>query len=341
MAAWRRAHGSDARIEPVADDALVHSLDDGREYGRLLAAGQLTAVPVADVEILTRAQDRTRHVISRDQFVEYRRQHPWIEASPGRFHCWRVERGQVGITGSGITPRSAQEVSRAVEYKELRQHRLDPRNPRYNAILESRWQCRNKLCPESAHWQGHLLVLPMVTGNGEPRCPTCGGPLAELGPRERLAEIVVEDHASGQEIMRFPLELNSPVIVGRGMSLKGVNLQVYGASAFASAVEMVSRRHLLLRVEEPRAGTQRRLAVTDLGSSNGTRVRRAVQAGFSKAKPLPANTETHLMEGDQLVLGDAITLRLSGRKYLSGGYPRPSFTPRPTARGGGATATMT
>jgi hypothetical protein len=319
----------------VADDALVHSLDDGREYGRLLAAGQLTVAPVADVEILARARDKARHVISRDQFVEYRRQHPWIEASAGRFHCWRVERGQVGITESGITPRSAQEVSRAVEYKELRQHRLDPRNPRYNSILESRWQCRNKLCPESAHWQGHLLVLPMVTGNGEPRCPTCGGPLADRGPRERLSEVVVEDLASGTEIMRFPLELSSPVIVGRGMSLKGVNLQVYGDSAFRSAVERVSRRHLLLRAEEPRAGTHRRLVATDLGSSNGTRVRRAARAGFSKAKAMPAGTETLVMECDQLVLGDAITVRLSGKKYLTGSFPVPSFTPRPAA--GGAT----
>lgn len=333
MAAWRRAHGGGARIDLVADDALVHSLDEGREYGRLLAARQLTVAPVADVEILARARDRARHVISRDHFVEYRRQHPWIEASPGRFHCWRVERGQVGITESGITPRSAQDVSRAVEFKELRQHRLDPRNPRYNAILGSRWQCRDKLCPESAHWQGHLLVLPMVTSGGEPRCPTCGGPLASLGARERLSEIVVEDSASGQEIMRFPLELGSPVIVGRGMSLKGVNLQVYGDPAFRSAVERVSRRHLMLRAEEPRAGTQRRLVATDLGSSNGTRVRRAAGTGLSKAKAIPANTETLVMEGDQLVLGDAITVRLSGKKYLTGGFPRPSFTPRPAADG--------
>jgi len=38
---------------------------------------------------------------------------------------------------------------------------------------------------------GTWLVLPVVTSNGEPRCPTCAGPLGDRGPRERLSEIVV------------------------------------------------------------------------------------------------------------------------------------------------------
>jgi hypothetical protein len=61
-------------------------------------------------------------------------------------------------------------------------------------------------------------VWPLVADDGQARCPTCDGPLTDLGPRGRLHEIVVEER-SGTEIMRFPLEAGSPVIVGRGRSL--------------------------------------------------------------------------------------------------------------------------
>src|SRR5690348_2180513 len=78
MQAWRRQHGRDARFHLVADDSLVHSLDDLREHGRLQTSGRLTVVPVADVEILSLARDHDVHIITRDHFVDHRCEHPWI-----------------------------------------------------------------------------------------------------------------------------------------------------------------------------------------------------------------------------------------------------------------------
>jgi FHA domain len=332
MAAWRRVHGDRVRFELVADDALVHDLvGDTREYGRMLKAGTLAVEPVADVRILAVAQERQLHVLTRDHYVDHRRAHPWIESAAERFHRWRAAGKTIEFMPLGIASRSAQDVSRAVEIKDLKRHRLDPNNPRYRGVLQASWQCTNSLCPEAAHWQGHLLVWPMMTSKGEPRCPTCDGPLLELGPRGRLHEMVVEDYAAGEEIMRFPLEVDVPVTVGRGMHLKGVNLEVYGGR-FRLDVGKVSRKHALLRVEEPRPDV-RRLVVTDLGSSNGTRVEQPVPGGtgkqaFGKPRRVQPGKQAIVMAGERLVLGDAIMMRLSGKKYVMGATgPLPEILP--------------
>jgi hypothetical protein len=331
MAAWQREHGSNVKLVLVADDSLVHQLDDTREYGQLLKAGKLITRPTADATILALANDQNLHVITRDHYLDSRREHPWIETSPYRFHQWQVQGRTLRIVPLGITASEPHEIERAIETKTLQRSRLDPRNPRYRSILETRWQCRNTLCPEAAHWQGHLLVLPLVTSNGHALCPTCDEPLADLGRRPRVHEIVVEDRMSGAEIMRFPLEADTPVVVGRGLSLKGVNLQVYGlATELVPAVQKTSRRHLILRVEEP-GSDKRRMVVTDLGSSNGTTVERPAKAGLGKPTTLEPGRETYVTEGGRVTLGGTVTLRLSGRRYLISGTPSLLIEPPPSA----------
>ena len=322
--AWRQAHGGDARIELVADNSLAYVLDDARELKRLRAAGEIATRPVADEEILSLARDHERHVLTRDHYVDHRRDHPWIADAAGRFHRWQSDGETVTIVPLGIKKLTLQDVSAAIEGKQLKRHRLDPYNRRHRAVLQARWQCQNTLCPESAHWQGQLLVWPLVTDYGQARCPTCDEALTELGPRERLHEIVVEER-SGAEIMRFPLEAGSPVIVGRGLTIKGVNLNAYGlATSAREAVEAVSRRHLTLQVEEPAPGRRRMLH---------HRAVPAVQVGHDH--PPGAGQPTiarpgqglHVMAKDLIVLGDAVTLRLSGKQYMATG--RPPAVPSP------------
>jgi uncharacterized protein with PIN domain len=340
MTAWRAQYGPASRFQLVADDSLVHDLDEARDYGRLLGDGTIVVKPVADTEVLDLAERHGLHVLTRDHYLDHRRRYPWIEGSPDRFHRWKLEHETVRIVALGITSRPPQDLSRAVEIKDLRQLRLDPHNPRYRTIIETRWRCVNTHCPENAHWQAQLLVLPKVTARGEPRCPTCGGRLDDLGRRERLHEIVVEQR-SGAEIMRFPAESGSPLVVGRGLSLKGVNLQVDGLSLAAeaiAAIERVSRRHLTLTVQEP-APDRRRMVVTDLDSRNGTTVEHPPGAG--KPTVVRPGESAYAMEKDWIVLGDAVTLRLSGKKYLtSGSHPVPVAARRPE-RGGFGSATTT
>lgn len=314
LAAWRELHGSRTRFTLVADESLVRVLDNVAEYRKLRNNGEIATHPVADSLILKLARDRGLHVITRDHYVDHRAQHPWIENSPEKFHCWSTVNGHVQIEPLGIAPRSPQTVSGAVEVKDLKRSRLNSRNPQHRRILGTRWKCANTLCIEAAQWQDQLLVWPVVTARGMVICPSCNLPLLELGPRDSLYEVVVEHRRSHQEIMRFPLEVNNPVIVGRGSALKGIGLSTHQAS-FRAAVMQVSRQHLLMRIEE--ASENRRMVVIDLDSRNGTMVERWAGTTFHRPRPLSPNREAVLGSKDRLSLGDAINLRLSGKRYVT------------------------
>jgi hypothetical protein len=317
LAAWRELHGMHTRFTLVADESLARALDDVTEYRRLCRNRELSTRPVADSLILNLARDRGLHVITRDHYVDYRGRHPWIENSPEKFHCWSTADGRVQIEPLDIVPRSAQTVSEAVEAKHLKRTRLDSKNPQHRRILGTRWKCDNPRCVEAAQWQDQLLVWPLVTPGGTVLCPSCNFPLFGLGPRDPLYEAVVEHRGSRKEIMRFPLEVNSPLIVGRGAALKGVNLATRQAS-FHSAVMQVSRRHLLMRIEEVGAKYRRMVAI-DLESSNGTAVERWAGTTFQQPKSLWPSRETILGSKDRLILGGAVNLRLSCKHYVT--YP--------------------
>ena len=118
--AWRQLHGPDVKFHLLADESLVHILDDPSGLGELQASGTLITSPVADTKILQLARDHDLHVITRDHFIDYRSAHPWIEQHPDRFHSWETEGGVVNIVPLGISPRSLQEISMAFEVRDLK-----------------------------------------------------------------------------------------------------------------------------------------------------------------------------------------------------------------------------
>jgi hypothetical protein len=317
-AAWRAQHGADTRLELVADDSLVRVLGpDARAFLALKRDGAIRTASVADDEILRLAQSEGLHVITRDHYIDHRPAHPWIEQSPERFHAWETADGMIRLAPLGIRRRSAQDVSQAVEVKRLRRSaKLDAKNPAHRKILQTRWNCENTSCRQSAQWQGQLLAWPRVSADGGAVCPSCSRPLVPLGPRAALHEVVVADAVSHVEIMRFPLEVDCPVIVGRTSAVKGIDLAMY-AEGGRSPIDTVSRQHLMLRLTDAGAANWR-LSVIDLNSTNGTTVERWTGGGFDPARPLPPDQETYLGTRDRLTLGDhAVVLRLSGKRYLA------------------------
>ena len=320
--AWRQLHGPDVQFHLLADESLVHILDDPSGLGELQASGTLITSPVADTKILQLARDHDLHVITRDHFIDYRSAYPWIEQHPDRFHSWETEGGVVNIVPLGISPRSLQEISMAFEVRDLKRTRLDPKNPVHKRILYTRWRCANANCPQSVSWQGQLNAWPMVSATGVARCPTCDQPLVELGPRPHLWEVVVQERESQQELLRFPLEADVPEIIGRGATAtaKGIDLSVMEAP-FRDSVERVSRLHLLMRIDEV-SSTNWRLAVIDLQSTNGTQVERwSGSGGYLPAREVGPDKETYLSVRDRLVLGGAVQLRVSGKRYIMDSAP--------------------
>ena len=349
VTAWRRAHGEDARLHLVADESLMRALEDAGQLRQLAAHGGITMSQVADSVILPMARDRGLHVITRDHYVDHRVEHPWIERSPGRFHGWETVEEQVRIAPLGVTPVSAQEVSLAREIKDLKRTRLDPKNQVHRRILHARWKCGNTSCTLAATWQEQLLVWPLVSPSGEAMCPSCDQPLISLGPRAQLHEIVVavrgQQPEAEAEIMRFPLETDVPVIVGRGRGIKGIDLTMdplsdRRAEAYRDAVLRVSRLHLLLRLEEVSTVNWRLVAI-DLDSTNGTEVERWAGTGFLPSREVGSDKETFLSARDRLVLGGAVQLRLSGRRYNAELGVQPALAPAPDELRADATAQTT
>jgi FHA domain len=317
MAAWQAQHGADTRLELVADDSLVRVLGpDARAFLELKRDGGIRTASVADDEILRLAQAGGLYVITRDHYIDHRAAHRWIDQSPERFQAWETIDGVVRLAPLGIRTRSAQDVSQAREVKVLRYAtKLDARNQAHRKMLQTRWKCPNTSCRQAAQWQGQLLAWPGMSPEGAAICPSCRRQLVALGPRAALHEVVVADLQSQEEILRFPLEVECPVIVGRGTAVKGIDLAMY-ADGGRSVIDTVSRQHLMMRLTN--AGSANwRLSVIDLNSTNGTTVQRWIGSGFDLAKPVPADTETHLGTRDQVILGDAVLLRLSGKRYLA------------------------
>ncbi|HTU74041.1 MAG TPA: hypothetical protein VMG38_11040 [Trebonia sp.] len=344
MAAWRREHGDDARLHLVADASLRRVIDSPEDLQRLKDSGELLTATVADGVILDLARENGLHVITHDHYVDHRDTYRWIEQFPERFHRWETVDGDVRIIPLDITPRSAQDISMARELKDLRRTRLDTRNPEHRRILHTRWKCANTSCSQAATWQGQLLVWPVLSLSGEAMCPACDRPLEALGPRAQLFEVVVAERASQAEIMRFPLEADVPVIVGRG-TVKGIDLSPTALSllpglshqvpeSFHDAVGRVSRLHLLMRIEAV-GDINWRLAVIDLDSRNHTEVERWQGSGFLPSRDVPPDKETYLSAKDRLILAGTVQLRLSGKRYphpptASFGVPPERAEPAPS-----------
>jgi hypothetical protein len=317
MSAWRAQHGADTELELIADDSLVRVLGpDARSFLALKREGGIRTAAVADGEILQLARAGGLHVITRDHYIDHRAAHRWIDQSPERFHAWDTIDGVVRLAPLGIRTRSAQDVSQAREVKVLRfAAKLDAKNQAHRKILQTRWKCPNTSCRQAAQWQGQLLAWPGISPEGSAVCPSCRRQLVDLGPRSALHEVVVADLESHAELLRFPLEVDCPLIVGRGVAVKGIDLAMHADSG-RSVIDTVSRQHLIMRLTS--AGSANwRLSVIDLNSTNGTTVQRWTGSGFDPAKPVPPDQETHLGTRDQVILGDTVLLRLSGKRYLA------------------------
>lgn len=350
--AWVRQFGSDASLILIADKSLRWQLDsDGRaEFARMVRDGVLSTAPTADPELLTLARDRGLHVLSRDQFLDLRRAHPWIERSAERFLAWRHSSSGLRFVSSGIVAAPAQVKSRAEEAKELGwQNKIDVRDPRHLRILRTDWRCTARDCRLALAWPDRLLLWPRLSTGGRALCPNCRCELEDVGPRGpvRVVAVALNDVEKGGAgagaqddeniVLRFPLAQGDAVVLGRGELAHGINL---GAPELAGpdARRRMSRRHAVLVLED--AGENVRWTATDLGSANGSVVE---YAGTGTSASTLACNSRELVPGHAVVLGErdslvlggprGLRIRLSGRRY----FAEESALPRLGSQGSSAT----
>src|SRR5690606_22107617 len=306
---WDRQYGP-AALTLIGDLSLEYTLpeSDKPRLRKLVESGELRLVPHADPEILELARDKGLHVISADRFIDPRRAHPWIAGAADRFLSCEYGADGLQLVPSGIREVPEQVKSRHEEAKELGfAYRINIGKGAHRRVLRSEWRCTGRSCVEAMASPDRLTSWPRVDQDGSVRCPSCGSPLEEAGPRGITRMIVVADRAGG-EIVRFPISEGVAVVVGRGRLSYGINL---GAGGLPSprARAQVSRQHVKLQL----TGAHARLAAVDLGSSNGTTIRRGNAPRESRLKP---GTEVIVGDRDALLLGGAVVVRLSGHRFL-------------------------
>lgn len=313
--AWRRRFGPGAPLTVIADRSLRHQIGRAERprFDALLGSGAMTLAPTADPELLRLARDRQWYVVSGDQFLDLRRDHPWIAGAADRFLGWDLRGGRLVLRPSGIREVPEQQISRAVEAKSLKwPHRIDVRDPAHLRVLRSHWRCSGPRCLRALLWPDHLLDWPTLTAQGAVLCPACNSALTEAGPRGAVRSLVVSDAASGTELVRFPLCQDTPVLLGRGRLAHGINLEAPELRQ-SPAIGRVSRRHLMLNLTAAPGGP--RITAVDLGSGNGTVVERGEPGAVPRA--LEPGGEVVLGDRDALRLGDAVTVRVSGRRWFA------------------------
>ena len=305
--AWRAVHGAGAELRLFADVSLPHCLtaQDARRWPGMVRDLAIELAPVADDPILRTAAGGAWTVLSRDRFIDHRREHPWIERHPERFLRWRVVDGVTRFVPGDIRPAPRQLVSQLKEVKSLKSAGLDPRRNR--AVLSTAWRCDNDACVQAHNRQGALLLWPAVDAGGRAHCPVCSSRLLPLGPRAVTRQVVVCTAGERAELLRFPLECGTPVMLGResahGVSLGGID----GAPA---RIRRLSRQHVLLSLDETA-----RLTVVDLGSTNGSTLHRANAAAATRIAP---GRPVRVGGTDHVQLAGVVELYLSGQRFVVG-----------------------
>jgi hypothetical protein len=281
----------------------------------------IQTAPVADDLILEQAAGGGMAVLTRDHYIDHRRTHRWIEQHPERFLRWRTAGGAVQFEPLGITSAAHQLVSQHEEAKELKRAGLDTR--RHREILATRWRCANPLCLQARMWQDALLLWPLVDRDDRAICPGCRTPLAAIGPRAAVRQLIVSAADDPDvEVIRFPLEAGTPVVLGRGRLECGVSLD--GLERSPARIGRLSRQHAAVRLTEQGA-----LSVVDLGSSNGTEV---LNPGAAQWRPLAPGEWIGVAERGRVRLAGVVTVEVSGQRFLAD-------VRRPPERGGDAPAT--
>lgn len=294
----------DPAVRLVADDVLRSDFtsDERRRLKDLETDGWVELAPKADPVILDHAERSAAMVISNDQYVAHRREHPWIENSARQFVGWTTRAGLPLLRPSLIHSHTDYSVSRAVESDEIKALRLNSTGGK--ATLEGVYRCENQQClrqrlsPPGAETPPNRRVSA-----DRPTCLGCGEPLTLVGRRTDTAVIKLEGDAG---VERVPLPEGSAVVIGRAspdLKLKSIVTD--------SALGHLSRLHLEVAL------TDGSVRVTDLGSSAGSTLERWDRArrSHAAASDLKPHQTIVLQPRDRVVAAGVLTIERSGRRY--------------------------
>lgn len=285
----------------VADRSLYHRLAE-RGQSALRSwqqAGRAVLVPWADAEICQRLSDEPGlHVVTNDNFRGLRRMYPVLQGLD-RIWGFRLD-PEPTVWKRSLAPLGEAEISRAEEAEDQTPKRLG--TPEGRRLLAREWRCMNPGCPWSAR---HSIEVLPVNDGGRAICPDCDSTLADAGPADATRAVKVVLH--GNTVERIPLAGGMSLVLGRGTGKDRIDVR---GLLSADEADRVSRRHLLVK------NLNGRILVEDLGSSNGTTIRRGDGTEFR----LEPGRKQILDEGDLASVAKALSVAPSGLRFPRGVY---------------------
>jgi hypothetical protein len=302
--AWKQQMDPEATFEVVMDAGPGRQLGESckQRYRRERNSGQVNEVDFADPEILLIAERADAAVITRDFYKDARRAHPWLEGNQSQFFEWKVEHGHILITPRDMGSPSEFDKTLAEERAELKGRGVDISLPEVELALRTAYRCDNKSCWLNMYDPGHYTGTPDLQIPGEPRCTACQQPLTVLGVAPRLVQIKFAE-TKGTKLERRTFAPDMSLVIGRETS------DELFSTVLGEELGLISRRHARLDWD----GSQ--LTLTDLGSKNGTTVRRwaGKRHGYKPAEPVKGHVFLH--PRDEACLASVLLITRSARAF--------------------------
>jgi hypothetical protein len=259
----------------------------------------LTGLHDADPVILKIAAETGASVLSRDRFLDHRRDHPWIGGTADRVFSWQVaDTGRVEIVARRML------VTGEFTMSEAEQARADKRRGLRDDVLDEalRWhfRCTTDGCVLRERFPARLRDLP-IARNGRLICPQCKRPVQRL-ERRRVSRAV--KLSAGSRAVRVGVEAGDSIVVGRDE--RGLANRVLSPGD----LRKISSRHLRISFDG------KDVVVTDLGSTNGTVIETwsARDRERRAAVDLRAGDPVVLRPNDHVTLAGVVQVALSGHR---------------------------
>lgn len=303
---WKKSIDSNTRFLIVVDESVVPQLSSHCKlmYRAASESKDFRVVRFADPEVLHLAEVHDALVVTRDFYRDQRRSHPWLDGSVTRFIGWQsTDDGLVfGFRDMGVP--SDFSKTHAEEAAEFKGRGLSIARPEIRQVLSRAYRCDNLNCWVHKYDPGRFTGVPDFSSIKEPKCPSCGELLVDLGTAPRLVQIKISS-LDRTRLERRTLSPGSSFEIGRDSSedmLRRLLRQDWLA---------ISRRHARI------VWNGERLTCADLGSRNGTQRIPWEGKGRGYGESVAVQmSPTVLMPRDEIQIGRVLRVTRSAREFV-------------------------
>jgi hypothetical protein len=303
---WKKNIDSNTRFLIVVDESVVPQLSSHCKlmYRAASASKDFRVLRFADPEVLHLAEVHDAFVLTLDFYRDHRRSHPWLDGSTTRFIGWQSTGDGLAFGFRDMGVPSDFSKTHAEEAAEFKGRGLIIARPEIRQALSRAYRCDNFNCWVHKYDPGRFTGVPDLTNIREPKCPSCGVLLIDLGTAPRLVQIKLSnfDHT---RLERRTLLPGSSIEIGRHSS-KEVIRRLLRQNRLA-----ISRRHARIDWDGER------LTCTDLGSRNGTQRIPWEGKGRGYGQSVAISTSpTVLMPRDEIQIGRVLRITRSAREFV-------------------------